>query len=233
MAMRTRLEPADIVVPASVANLGPGLDTLAVALQLYLHVRAQSMPGQGKNELRFDFVGFELDGENFIERAFRLHGSTGRRGVSLAQRGSTQRDPQPLGVGQQRGSHSGGIALVRCLVRPLSHAETAECGLRVGRPSRQRRGGAARRPDHELRIGRQLGDRALHALARGHSLRCTDSQTSGWTRQLHVGRCRSSSGAKTRSSTCNGWRCCCRRCKATSIRCCARLCATAAISPFA
>ena len=72
MAMRTRLEPADILVPASVANLGPGLDTLAVALQLYLHVRAQASPGQGKNELHFDFVGFELDGENFIERAFRF-----------------------------------------------------------------------------------------------------------------------------------------------------------------
>ena len=72
MAMRTRSEPVDIVVPASVANLGPGLDTLAVALELYLHVRAHSLPGAGKNELRFDLVGFELDGENFIERAFRF-----------------------------------------------------------------------------------------------------------------------------------------------------------------
>jgi len=72
MAMRMRPDLADITVPASVANLGPGLDVLAVALELYLHIRAQGLPDQGKNQLRFDFVGFELDGENFIERAFRF-----------------------------------------------------------------------------------------------------------------------------------------------------------------
>jgi hypothetical protein len=34
-----RLVGTEIAVPASSANLGPGFDTLAVALQLYLRVR--------------------------------------------------------------------------------------------------------------------------------------------------------------------------------------------------
>jgi homoserine kinase len=60
---------AEILVPASIANLGPGFDTLAVALQLYLrlHVRREDAGG-----LQFDFVGRKLQGENYIERAFRF-----------------------------------------------------------------------------------------------------------------------------------------------------------------
>lgn len=60
----------EIKVPASIANLGPGFDTLAVAVQLYLRLRARVVPGQG--ELHFQFVGSRLDGENYIERAFRF-----------------------------------------------------------------------------------------------------------------------------------------------------------------
>lgn len=60
----------EIKVPASIANLGPGFDTLAVAVQLYLRLRASVMPGEG--ELHFRFVGNQLDGENYIERAFRF-----------------------------------------------------------------------------------------------------------------------------------------------------------------
>ena len=59
----------EISVPGSIANLGPGLDTLAVAVQLYLNVCAKRM--HGLNELSFEFKGFELKGRNSIERAFR------------------------------------------------------------------------------------------------------------------------------------------------------------------
>lgn len=60
---------AEILVPASIANLGPGFDTLAVALQLYLRLRVRAENSGG---LRFDFVGRPLQGENYIERAFRF-----------------------------------------------------------------------------------------------------------------------------------------------------------------
>ena len=59
-----------IKVPASIANLGPGFDTLGVAVQLYLRLTVRALPGA--NELRFQFLDGELDGENYIERAFRF-----------------------------------------------------------------------------------------------------------------------------------------------------------------
>lgn len=60
----------DIRVPASIANLGPGFDTLAVAVRLYLHLHVT--PIEGSNELNFEFPGCVIDGENYIERAFRF-----------------------------------------------------------------------------------------------------------------------------------------------------------------
>jgi homoserine kinase len=67
----------EISVPASIANLGPGFDTLAVAVRLYLRLRATRIPG--RNQLQFRFVNTHLDGENYIERAFlflaRQHGA--------------------------------------------------------------------------------------------------------------------------------------------------------------
>ena len=123
MAMRVRSESADIVVPASVANLGPGLDTLAVALELYLHVRAQSLPGQGKNELRFDFVGFDLDGENFIERAFRF--MTARDGVDFPSLSVEVRSeiPSRSGMGSSAAATVAGLRLYDALFGPCPTQE--------------------------------------------------------------------------------------------------------------
>lgn len=60
----------EIIVPGSIANLGAGFDTLAVAVQLYLRLRVKVLDGQG--QLNFRFVNQELKGENYIERAFRF-----------------------------------------------------------------------------------------------------------------------------------------------------------------
>lgn len=60
----------EISVPASIANLGPGFDTLAVAVQLYLRMRVKVLEGHG--ELHFRFANQKLKGENYIERAFRF-----------------------------------------------------------------------------------------------------------------------------------------------------------------
>jgi homoserine kinase len=68
--MRTNEDEIVIRVPGSIANLGPGFDTLAVAVQLYLTLHVRVMPGEG--QLHFEFVNQQLDGENYIERAFRF-----------------------------------------------------------------------------------------------------------------------------------------------------------------
>jgi homoserine kinase len=68
---RARLSDYVISVPASAANLGPGFDTIAVALQLYLRVRTVVLGDDAPNRLSFDFSGGTLTGDNYIERAFR------------------------------------------------------------------------------------------------------------------------------------------------------------------
>lgn len=62
---------ANISVPASVANLGPGLDTLALAVRLYLRLNVRKSRQPGANRLQFHFRNIELQGENLIERGFR------------------------------------------------------------------------------------------------------------------------------------------------------------------
>lgn len=86
----------DITVPASIANLGPGLDTLAVAVQLYLQLQARFVPG-GRNELHFDFGDLRLEGTNAIECAFlRMAQRDGRDFPALEV---AVRSDIPLGAG--------------------------------------------------------------------------------------------------------------------------------------
>lgn len=68
---RARVGGCEIAIPASAANLGPGFDSIAVALQLYLRVRVAEVYDGSVNGLEFSFCGAELTGENYIERAFR------------------------------------------------------------------------------------------------------------------------------------------------------------------
>ena len=41
-------EPIEIRVPASIANLGPGFETLALAVQLYVNLKVRRLPGKGE-----------------------------------------------------------------------------------------------------------------------------------------------------------------------------------------
>ena len=65
------LEGAEIMVPGSIANIGPGLDTLAVAVQLYLRLRIARVSSSERGALHFHFGKLPLNGENRIETAFR------------------------------------------------------------------------------------------------------------------------------------------------------------------
>ena len=67
-----QLQDAEIVVPGSIANLGPGLDTLAVAIQLYLRMRITGLSAQERGHLDFCFGRHPTPPENRIETAFRL-----------------------------------------------------------------------------------------------------------------------------------------------------------------
>ncbi len=118
MGMRPRPEPLEISVPASVANLGPGLDTLAVALQLFLRVRVIGLDRERKNEMRFDLGGLRLDGENFIERAFRF--MTERDGVDFPSLNLEIRSDIPTrsGLGSSAAATVAGLRLYDALLGP-------------------------------------------------------------------------------------------------------------------
>lgn len=62
------LEGLHIRVPASTSNLGPGLDTLGLALQLYLDVTVRRVTDEGRIVCTFE--GKEPEGENKLAGAY-------------------------------------------------------------------------------------------------------------------------------------------------------------------
>jgi homoserine kinase len=83
VAGRARGSSREIVVPASIGNLGPGLDTLGLAVTLYLRVRVTAMIDDGRGRLACRFLDGPIGGPNRIERAFRALRSRGGASPSL------------------------------------------------------------------------------------------------------------------------------------------------------
>jgi homoserine kinase len=63
---------ADVRVPASLANLGGGFDTLAVAVQLYLRLRVVDVRDDGAATLTVVKSSPPVTGRNIVERAYDL-----------------------------------------------------------------------------------------------------------------------------------------------------------------
>jgi homoserine kinase len=118
-----------IKVPASIANLGPGFDTLAVAVQLYLTLRVTVRPGCG--ELEFHFPERALCGDNHIERAYRY--MAGDRFDCLPSLSVDVRSEIPMGagLGSSAAATIAGLRLYEAMVGPLSQEMmlTAACAL--------------------------------------------------------------------------------------------------------
>jgi homoserine kinase len=107
----------EIRVPASIANLGPGFDTLAVAVRLYLRLKVTPLPGL--NELLFEFSGCRIDGENYIERAFRFVAR--QQGTAFPSlRVVVETDiPMKGGLGSSAAATVAGLRLYEAIAGPL------------------------------------------------------------------------------------------------------------------
>jgi homoserine kinase len=99
----------DIRIPASIGNVGPGFDTLGLAVALYLRVRVRQIVEDGRGRLVCHFVNGAPRGENRIERAF--HALARRaRGASMVV--DVRSDiPQRAGLGSSAAATIAGLRL--------------------------------------------------------------------------------------------------------------------------
>ena len=107
----------EISVPASIANLGPGFDTLAVAVQLYLKVRVTH--ANGKNELRFRFLNIHIDGDNYIERAFLFLARQRGADFPALDIDVETEIPTKSGLGSSAAATVAGLRLYEAIAGPL------------------------------------------------------------------------------------------------------------------
>jgi len=90
---------------------------LGVAVELYLHLSVKALPGL--DELRFHFADGELDGENYIERAFRFVANQ-RGGPFPSLLVEVQSDiPMKSGLGSSAAATVAGLRLYEAIAGPL------------------------------------------------------------------------------------------------------------------
>lgn len=101
----------EIIVPASVANLGPGFDTLGIAVALYLRARILDVIADGRGRLECRFVNGPLGGPNRIETAFRSWPSNRRRRPPSLVVEVESEIPQRSGLGSSAAATIAGFRL--------------------------------------------------------------------------------------------------------------------------
>jgi homoserine kinase len=107
----------EITVPASVANLGPGFDVLAVAVRLYLRLKVR--PSSGENQLHFRFVGQQLVGDNYIDRAFQFLARQRRRTFPSLEIDVHCDIPIRSGLGSSAAATVAGLRLYEAVMEPI------------------------------------------------------------------------------------------------------------------
>ena len=125
------METAVIAVPASVANLGPGFDTLAVAVQLYLRVRIVEVRQDGRGEVGVRRSNPPVPGENGVERAYRSMADRAPRGLPSVVIDVESEIPIGSGLGSSAAATIAGLRLYERCAAPLSSKDLldAACAL--------------------------------------------------------------------------------------------------------
>jgi homoserine kinase len=109
----------DILVPGSVANLGGGFDTLAVAVELYLRVRIVDVRSDRGARLVVVNSQPPVPGENAVERAFAAAARHARGPVSSVVVEVQSDIPMAAGLGSSAAATIAGIRVFEHVMEPL------------------------------------------------------------------------------------------------------------------
>ncbi len=121
----------EIRVPASIANLGPGFDTLSVAVGLYLRVRIRHVSTGQHDGLTFEFVDQRLDGTNLIETAFREVAGLDRVRFPSLDVEVRSEIPMRSGLGSSAAATVAGLRLYEAVAGPQPIARLLDTACRV------------------------------------------------------------------------------------------------------
>jgi len=116
-------DSAEIIlrIPGSIANLGPGFDTLAVAVKLYLTLRVRREPEE--TGLNFRFVNQTLVGDNYIARAFRHIARRHNFRIPPLVIQVESDIPMKSGLGSSAAATVAGLRLYEALAGPVDEQE--------------------------------------------------------------------------------------------------------------
>ena len=113
------LNSTSVRVPASVANLGGGFDTLGVAVQLYLRLQIVDVRDDGGAKLTVVSSNPPVRGRNSVERAFEAMARvTGLKAPSVFVEAESE-IPMAAGLGSSAAAAVAGVRLFEHVTQPL------------------------------------------------------------------------------------------------------------------
>jgi homoserine kinase len=112
----------EVIVPGSVANLGGGFDTLAVAVQLYLRARIIDVRADGGAHLEVVRSQPPVKGANAVERAFAAIARHASRPVPTVFVEIDSDIPMAAGLGSSAAASVAGLRIFERVTAPLPEA---------------------------------------------------------------------------------------------------------------